>query len=399
MFTADPVSGSRDLTVIAATYGLGEGIVSGSCDGDTYAVNQSGEVVRRDIVEKVQCIEYDARTGEVGLVPVPESRRGAQACQDAVLVRLAAIGGEIESELGQPQDIEWCLDGERIYILQTRPITSLGSGDHPVRIWDNANIIESYPGITLPLTFSFIEPVYAEIYARLFRLFGLSQSYLARHGAAFNMLGYFRGRVYYNLLSWYRNLALLPGGERHLRHFDEMLGTGSDLDPIDLPQARPAGSVRTTWIILRLVGRFLIQPWSIRRFMKRVTAEREAADAKDFRALRLDELVALFQRQESLLLRHWTTPQFNDFYCQTASGWLKSAISHWLGEDSTVAMHELLPVDESVESERAVNSLCDLAAAIRKTPRLADACQAPSPRGCSSCSAPTRQSARAWTST
>lgn len=379
MFTADPVEGDRDLTVIAATYGLGEGIASGACNGDTYSIDNAAAVVKREIAHKAQCVEYDSAKGDVCLVPVPESLRDAQVCPDAVLARLAAQGDAIAAALGEPQDIEWCLEGDHIHILQTRPITTLKRSAETVRVWDNANIVESYPGMTLPLTFSFIEPMYAQVYRQLFGLFGFSERYLERHRASFRMLGYFRGRVYYNLLSWYWNIGLLPGGRRHLRNFDEMLGTGNDLEASDLPQPRAPGPVLATRIVVGLIGRFFFQPWQIRRFMKRVTKAREKADATDLDAMRLDELAVHYKRFESLLVRHWTTPQFNDFYCQTATGWLKSAISRWIGETFVASMHELLPMDESVESERAVESLCSLAASIRKRQQMLEACRSLAP--------------------
>src|SRR5438876_9081299 len=79
-------------------------------------------------------------------------------------------------------------------------------------LWDNSNIAESYNGITTPLTFSFARRAYEEVYRQFCRILRVPKSKLARHDQVFQqMLGLIRGRIYYNLLSWYRVLALLPG--------------------------------------------------------------------------------------------------------------------------------------------------------------------------------------------
>src|SRR4051812_32475465 len=79
-------------------------------------------------------------------------------------------------------------------------------------IWDNANIAESYGGITLPLTFSFALTAYEHVYREFCRLMGVSERTIAARDTVFrHMLGIIRGRVYYNLLNWYRLLAMLPG--------------------------------------------------------------------------------------------------------------------------------------------------------------------------------------------
>ena len=77
-------------------------------------------------------------------------------------------------------------------------------------IWDNSNIVESYSGVTTPLTFSFAREIYEHVYGQFCRLMGVPGARdRAREDVFRNMLGLVRGRVYYNLLNWYRVLALL----------------------------------------------------------------------------------------------------------------------------------------------------------------------------------------------
>jgi phosphoenolpyruvate synthase/pyruvate phosphate dikinase len=102
LFTADPVSSSRKVASVEATFGLGEALVSGLVNADTFKV-RDGEVVARAIATKQE----------------------QPALTDAQVVRLVQLGRRIEAHFGLPQDIEWCLAGGDFWIVQSRPITTL----------------------------------------------------------------------------------------------------------------------------------------------------------------------------------------------------------------------------------------------------------------------------------
>ena len=79
------------------------------------------------------------------------------ALTDAQVVEVAALARSTERHFGRPQDIEWAVSDGRLYLLQSRPITSLAALSDPDGepiLWDNSNIVESYGGITTPLTFT-----------------------------------------------------------------------------------------------------------------------------------------------------------------------------------------------------------------------------------------------------
>lgn len=124
LFTANPVSGSRDEMVINASWGLGEAIVGGLVTPDTIHVDKaSGKIKQIDVAEKtVITVAANTGTREEGL---NDSRRMERVLSDAQVAELVGIGREIERFYGCPQDIEWCLAGEQFSIVQSRPITSL----------------------------------------------------------------------------------------------------------------------------------------------------------------------------------------------------------------------------------------------------------------------------------
>ena len=106
-------------------------------------------------------------------VPVPPERTAAPALADAQVREVARLARQAEAHFGRPQDIEWTLRGTELFLLQSRPITALAERPDPdarSALWENANIIESYSGITTPLTFSFARRAYENVYREFCRL-------------------------------------------------------------------------------------------------------------------------------------------------------------------------------------------------------------------------------------
>ncbi|MES0360906.1 MAG: PEP/pyruvate-binding domain-containing protein [Anaerolineales bacterium] len=123
MFTANPLSGSRREAVIDATLGLGEALVAGHVEPDHYVVNlQEREILAKTLGSKQVAI-YGKAGGGVLTEEVNAASR--QALPDQQILILTDLGRQITEIFDFPQDIEWAWAGEQLYILQSRPITSL----------------------------------------------------------------------------------------------------------------------------------------------------------------------------------------------------------------------------------------------------------------------------------
>lgn len=123
MFTADPVTSTRNVLSIDASFGLGEALVSGLVNADNYKV-RDGKIIDKKISAKKLAI-YAVEAGgtkEQELEPAMQTR---QALTDEQILQLARLGRTIEAHFGYPQDIEWCLVDDTFYIVQSRPITTL----------------------------------------------------------------------------------------------------------------------------------------------------------------------------------------------------------------------------------------------------------------------------------
>ena len=123
IFSKDP-SFKKDNVVIEAVWGLGEGIVSGQITPDRYIVSPSLEIIEKKIADKKIAITIDS-SGNKEVVKLKEQRANAQVLTEREVKRLAEIALQLESHYKKPQDIEFAIENEEIFIVQTRPVTTM----------------------------------------------------------------------------------------------------------------------------------------------------------------------------------------------------------------------------------------------------------------------------------
>src|SRR5712691_1688008 len=126
LFTVNPVTGEQDEIVINAAWGLGEAVVGGRVNPDTLrVVKATGRIIEIKIGDKaVRTALMEQGTGEV---VVEDERRQEKVLSPEQVAELARFGCEVEAHFGRPQDIEWAIAGEKVFLLQTRPVTALSS--------------------------------------------------------------------------------------------------------------------------------------------------------------------------------------------------------------------------------------------------------------------------------
>ena len=315
-FGADPAGGRRDFCVISAVCGLGDKLVGGEAGGETWHVDRHGRVVLR-----------------------PDD---PAVLDDAAATRVAELAWRCNAHFGRPQDVEWAVDQSgKLWLLQSRPITALPPDPTAAAdLWDNANIVESYGGVVSPLTFSFARTAYAGVYRAYCELMGVPRRTLEANADVFGrMLGRHRGRVYYNLPSWYRVLAMLPGYRFNRRFMEQMMGAKEPLPAgierrVAPPPAtrgqRAADAGRLLRTTLALAARQATLRRRVRAFRRRVDGA--LATPTPLERMRADELAAHYRGLESRLLARWDAPLVNDFLAMIYSGVLRSLCTKWLGD-------------------------------------------------------------------
>ncbi len=153
LFTANPLSGLRSEAVIDATLGLGEALVSGQVEPDHYVIN----VRDNRIVSKTLGAKKISTRGKIGggVEVIEENAEAQQALSDQDILNLSATGAQIQKAYNFPQDIEWALANSKLYILQSRAITSLyplpKESFDPLMIWFSLGAFQGMLGAMTPL--------------------------------------------------------------------------------------------------------------------------------------------------------------------------------------------------------------------------------------------------------
>lgn len=348
-FGADPVTGRRTVAVVTAVFGLGTALVSGECDADTFEVDRENRIVKRQIANKLIAHRFDASSPEgVTAREIPMERGGESALTDAQVLEVAAMVRRVGVHFGRPQDIEWAYEGGRLSLLQSRPITSLGDladPDGALNIWDNSNISESYSGVTTPLTFSFAQGIYEGVYRQFCRIMRVPESVIASNDEIFGrMLGLIRGRVYYNLLNWYRLIAMLPGYKFNRSFMEQMMGVRETLPDEVVAQAasstlgdRARDLARLSRTVGGLIANYFLLERRIAEFYQRLN-QALSPPHPALEDMRADELAAHYLDLKRQLLTRWDAPLVNDFFAMIFHGLLRSLAEWWCGsKDGRVA--------------------------------------------------------------
>lgn len=354
-FTADPVTGQRNKTVISVVAGLADSLVNGEVDGETYDVFSTGEVSGPDN----------------GLLSPADTEKLKNICD------------EIEKQFGAPQDIEWAFAKGQLYILQARPITtplrdSILEDFQPI-VFDNSNIIESYPGLVSPLTYSFAQYAYARVYREFVSLLGVKPSVVRENSAIFdNMLARIDGRVYYNLLNWYRALALLPGFSTNRNHMENMMGVDLPLPPrisqtIGPPPATGLKKLSEIFDLVRIGVRLCWEsfrlPRTRKRFMARLDRVLTIGEEK-LGVMPLSALASEYRRIEADVLDQWDAPLINDFICMIAYGLSRKLMETWAGEAGLGAHNEILIGQGDIVSAEPAQRIREMGTLVALHPNL-----------------------------
>ena len=157
LFTADPVTSSRKVVSVEASFGLGEALVSGRVNADVYKVRDGGIVEKTVGIKKL--VIHASPAGGTQEETIDPERQEQPALTDAQVVRLAQLGRRIEGHFGLPQDIEWCLVDDSFQIVQSRPITTLfpipAAGDQENHVYVSVGHAQMMTDAMKPLGLSF----------------------------------------------------------------------------------------------------------------------------------------------------------------------------------------------------------------------------------------------------
>ncbi|WP_245550839.1 PEP/pyruvate-binding domain-containing protein [Nocardia paucivorans] len=427
--TANPVTGTADESVISVVYGSGAEAV----DADSVVVDAAGAVVRTAVGDRN--VAYHP-IGEDGVVTekLLAERRGKPVLTDSEVGELVERARTAAARLGSPQEIEWALDVDGFWFPRTCPITAsaagspgevppavevslapgratgapdsgatgppaavdretvrrariMGAGEDlsagESRIWDDFPLVEGFDGTTSPLTFTTVADIHGRMYREYMASLGVPDEQLRQADDwTPHLFGYFHGRIYYNLLHWYRAMGIAPGGSLARRALAAMFGVPEPI-PEDMAKTLRPFVFRNPFERFRIravvtatfIRRFFEIDVLMRRFRTDFHRVYDRFDAIEYRDAA--QAYAVYRRVDRDLVRRWGPLLVLDAILLTCIGLLTRL---FLPNIPTWPLLEPMGPDLDVESAEPTRALTALARTAHADPALVELLNTTDPR-------------------
>lgn len=285
IFTANPM-GILNETVITVGKGIGSNIVEDKVETTTYYYN---------IDEQLFYLKDENKNADL---------------DNKKLKKLIDISQKIKAIFEKEMDIEFAIKGDEIYILQARPITTINY--KKIIILDNSNIVESYPGVSLPATQDFAHNIYKDIIKSCFFRISKNKKLTKSMENIFdNMVTSYNGSIYYQINNWYEILQLLPFSKKIIKIWQEMLGIENKF--VNKTNTKISIVLKTKVLIL-FIYYLITTPHHMKKLNKYFTKmypiyKSEIAKTNDIKGL-----VKLFEKLEKDITSIWDITLINDMY-------------------------------------------------------------------------------------
>ena len=234
---------------------------------------------------------------------------------------------KIAKHFKAPQDIEWTFKDNKLFILQSRPISrSIWTHSNDNMLFDSANIGESYSGIVLPLTSSFAKKLYKDVYINSLLKSGVEEKKIITNSKIFDeLIDAVYGRMYYRMDNWYRMMAMIPGFDRNNKNLKNMLSLNFD-EKLDISIYKPSTFLKLTYYP-RILFKFIFFDKIMKRFHKEV--ELTIADAAHWNYKELSIVKAQYYINFLLngVIKKWYLTIENDTMMMTLYGKLSKGIN------------------------------------------------------------------------
>ena len=295
LFTSNP-QGLLNESVIVVGKGLGNNVVEDKTDTTSYYYSTTDNIYY-----------YEGKEDYLNKNTIEE---------------LINLSKQIKDILGEYLDIEFAISKNKIYILQARLITTLD--DTNPLILDNSNIVESYPGLSLPITISFVKSVYSGVFESVSRRVLKNERELRKHKTVFkNMIGSANGRIYYKISNWYTLIKFLPLNKKIIPIWQEMLGVKNKTYNKQEVKLNPITRIMTYF-------NSIYEILSTQRHMKKLNKKFIKVNEKFYSRINTKQnildVLNLYKEIEDELLSCWDVTLLNDMYTFIFTGLLKARL-------------------------------------------------------------------------
>ena len=328
LFTSNP-QGLLNESVIVVGRGLGNNVVEDKVDTTTYYFNNT---------DSIYYYEGDC-----------------DYLDNDMINNLISISKDLKKYFGEYIDIEFAIENDDIYILQVRDITTID--DDNIVILDNSNIVESYPNISLPLTISFVEFVYSNVFKKeAYRLSHNNKLVEENNDKFNNMVGTANGRIYYKISNWYALIKFLPLSKKIIPIWQDMLGVKNknyDDGKLKIPFLTKIKTYFNTIKELKNVSKNMdilndkfikINDYFYNNFNNEMSNE---------------EVFELYNKIKEELLDSWDITLVNDLYSFIYTGLLKKRLNK--KKYSSENVNDYISGISNIESLKPIKSMIELA--------------------------------------
>ncbi len=336
LFTSNP-QGLLNEAVIVVGKGLGNNVVEDKIDTTTYYYNLTDSIYY-----------YEGKKDYL---------------DSNIIEELISISNKIKDILGEYLDIEFAIEKNKIYILQARPITTLRLEDEI--ILDNSNIVESYPGLSLPLTISFVKFVYSGVFkGEAYRL-TRNQKLVDQNNNHFNnMVASCNGRIYYQISNWYHLIKFLPFSKKIIPIWQDMMGVKNkkyDSKKISIPITT---RIKTYFYT---IYEFFKVPKNMDYLNNKFNEINKYYNRRFHEGMTNQEVMVLYRRIKNEVLSIWDITLVNDLYSFIYTGLLKKRLKKKKYDDNII--QDYISGITNIESLKPIHSLISLAYSKDKVPK------------------------------
>lgn len=357
MFTSDPRNKRADTIILESIYGLGEAIVSGMVTPDQYAIDKkSGKIIKENINTKEKKLVLSQ--GKNTIKTVAKNQQNKPSLTPKQISQLITLGKKIEAHFNSPQDIEWSFQKNSLYILQTRPITTLEEPDEI--LWTRGYGDEYWTDVASPL--------YVSLLGRYL------EDYVTKEGAKImgynEVLGhdlirihkshaYFNTNVLESVFTYYPKFART---KELLNYFP--------LTQQDRIQKLPTKTMKLLASQIRIAlfdpdGKVGRTDKAYKQWCKQFLADMEEFDQADLSNYTNEELHNTFKKMEQSYLKHYQLIRYGMVSHSIATNLIiKKWLENWLDDKNGELYSKIisgLPGNKTVETNIAIARLASLA--------------------------------------
>lgn len=230
-------------------------------------------------------------------------------------------------------------------------------------VWDKTNIGENYPGVTSPLTYSFIRAAYSQVYRNFLLLLGISEEEVNKNKHILdNMLGYIYGEVYYNINNWYEFLKIIPGYSFNKGYFETMLQpVKKKKDQKSSKKEFILGLWRNKSIVLRLMYHILFIKKMYTKFSTKYASLTESFKTSDWKNYENVKLVNYYFSLQNNFFSIWAYTIVNDFKVMIFFGVLTEFIKKHFPDNQNHILNSIYGLRQKPESVAPLLGLIEIA--------------------------------------